>query len=321
MDVNVIALQGTFDLGLSALLDTLGTANELASTMNIPTTAIKVSLVGVQRRVRTAQGLSVSVVAPRAAPRPDAVLVPALGEKMPASLAQRLSHRDVGEAGGLLKEWAQGGAWIGAACTSTFVLAESALLDGHAATTSWWLAPLFRQRYMQVDLDESRMLVSSGAFVTAGAALAHIDLALGLIRRQSPVLAALTARYLLIEPRESQAIFIIPDHLAHTDPLVEHFEKWARRSLGRGFSLADAARSAGTSERTLARRLRTVLGKSPLSYFQDLRVERAVHLLRTSKRSVDRIASEVGYSDGVTLRTLLRRKLGRGVRELRSRVT
>ena len=85
MDVNVVALQGTFDLGLSALLDTLGTANELASTMNIPTTAIKVSLVGVQRRVRTAQGLSVSVVAPRAAPRPDAVLLPALGEKMPAS--------------------------------------------------------------------------------------------------------------------------------------------------------------------------------------------------------------------------------------------
>jgi transcriptional regulator GlxA family with amidase domain len=69
----------------------------------------------------------------------------------------------------------------------------------------------------------------------------------------------------------------------------------------------------------LARRLRTVLGKSPLSYFQDLRVERAVHLLQTSTASVDRIASEIGYSDGVTLRTLLRRRLGRGVRELRSR--
>jgi AraC-like DNA-binding protein len=64
-----------------------------------------------------------------------------------------------------------------------------------------------------------------------------------------------------------------------------------------GFSLSDAARSVGTSERTLARRLRTVLGKSPLSYFQDLRVERAVHLLQTSNASVERIASEIGYSD------------------------
>jgi hypothetical protein len=33
MQVVVLALQGAFDLGLLAILDTLGTANELASTM------------------------------------------------------------------------------------------------------------------------------------------------------------------------------------------------------------------------------------------------------------------------------------------------
>ena len=318
MHVFVLALQGAFDLGLSALLDTLGTANELASAMDTPAPAFNVTVVGVQRRVHTAQGFKVPLVA-AATTRPDAVLLPALGEKMPSTLAQRLTQRDVADAAGVLREWSQGGAWIGAACTGTFVLAESTLLDGHDATTSWWLAPLFRQRYSNIELDESRMLVTSGEFVTAGAALAHIDLALGLIRRQSPALAALTAHYLLIEPRVSQASFIIPDHLAHSDPLVQRFELWARRRLAKGFSLSDAARSAGTSERTLARRLRTVLGKSPLSYFQDLRVERAVHLLQTSNTSVDRIAAEIGYSDGVTLRTLLRRKLGRGVREIRSR--
>jgi transcriptional regulator GlxA family with amidase domain len=46
-------------------------------------------------------------------------------------------------------------------------------------------------------------------------------------------------------------------------------------------------------------------------------VERAVHMLETSNVSIDEIASMVGYADGVTLRTLLRRRLGRGVRELR----
>jgi hypothetical protein len=32
---------------------------------------------------------------------------------------------------------------------------------------------------------------------------------------------------------------------------------------------------------------------------------------------LDTIATQVGYADGATLRMLIRRKLGRGVRELR----
>lgn len=123
---------------------------------------------------------------------------------------------------------------------------------------------------------------------------------------RSPALAAQVARYLIIDSRPSQGTCAISDHLAHDDAIVKRFERWARRHLGDRFSLEDAARAVGASERTLARRLRAVLGKMPLGYVQDLRVERALHRLKTSSDSVDVIAVEVGYSDGVTLRTLLR---------------
>jgi transcriptional regulator GlxA family with amidase domain len=63
--------------------------------------------------------------------------------------------------------------------------------------------------------------------------------------------------------------------------------------------------------------MQTVLGQSPLSYFQSLRVERAVHLLKTSDRSVDEVAAQVGYADGTTLRSLLRNRLKIGIREIR----
>ena len=62
------------------------------------------------------------------------------------------------------------------------------------------------------------------------------------------------------------------------------------------------------------------MGKTPLSYFQDLRVERAVHLLQTSSESIDLIAAQVGYANGATLRTLLRRRVGRTASELRAGV-
>jgi transcriptional regulator GlxA family with amidase domain len=249
--------------------------------------------------------------------RPDVIVVPALGAKTPQTVAGALGHRDVARAGTLLRARQTEGVMAAAACTGTFVLAESGLLDGRTATTSWWLGPFFRARYPKVLLDDRRMVVRSDDVVTAGAALAHFDLALWLVRQISPALAAVTARYLMIDPRSSQVAYAIPDHLTHADAVVERFERWARENLFNGFSLDDASRAIGASPRTLARRLRAVLGKSPLSYFQDLRVERAVHLLQTSGESVERIAIEVGYSDAVTLRNLLRRRLGRSASQLR----
>ena len=318
MLIYVFALNGVFDIGLASLLDVIGTANELGQREQ-SSLQLDMRLVGVRQEVHTAQGLSVPVTRVTALPRPDVVLLPALGSKMPQPLLAALTRPDVIEAGTWLRQWAAAGVHIGAACTSTFVLAETGLLDGQSATTSWWLSALFHQRYPLVALDESRMLVNSPGFTTAGAALAHLDLGLGVVRGQSPTLAAICARYLLIEPRASQAVFMIADQVAHADPIVERFEQWARERLALGFSMSDAARSVGSSERTLGRRLQAVLGKSPLTYFQDLRVERAVHLLQTTEESIERIAGLVGYSDGTTLRTLLRRKLGRGVRALRER--
>jgi transcriptional regulator GlxA family with amidase domain len=249
------------------------------------------------------------------------VIVPAIGQRTPEPLAAALATPEKQAAARLLRQWADDGAHIAAACIGTFIAAESGVLDGETVTTTWWLAPFFRQRYPRVRLDSSRMLVPSGRVLTAGAALSHMDMALWLIRQVSPLLAETTARYLVVDSRPSQSAYAMSDYLAHADPLVHKFEGWARDRLAHGFSLDEAARAAGASKRTLIRRINDVLGKSPLSYFQDLRIERAVHLLRTSSDSVDSIAGAVGYADAVALRNLLRRKLGRGVREIRSRST
>jgi transcriptional regulator GlxA family with amidase domain len=317
MRIHILALNGVFDTGLAAVLDAFGTANALAETTGISSLRFQVKVVGLRKSITTARGLSVPVIAAARVQTPDAVVMPAILHMKQEPLVRALASSEVREAGAVLRKWSRRGALTATACIGTFVLAEAALLDGEEATTTWWLAPLFRQRYPRVRLDESRIIVQSNAVLTAGAALSHLDLALTLIRRASPELANLTARYLVVDERTSQSIYSIPDHLAKADPLIQRFERWARGRLAEGFSLDQAAQALGTSKRTLARRMESVLGKSPLAFFQDLRIERAVHLLRTSNASVDQIGAEVGYAEGVTLRALLRRRLGRGVREIR----
>jgi transcriptional regulator GlxA family with amidase domain len=317
MRIHVLALNGVFDTGLAAVLDAFCTANVLAEMSGIASLRFHVKVVGLHKSITTARGLSMPVIAATRAHTPDAVVMPAILHMRPEPLVQALAGSEVREAGAVLRKWSARGALTATARVGTFVLAEAALLDGEEATTTWWLSPLFRQRYPRVRLDESLIIVESHAVVTAGAALSHLDLALTLIRRASPELANLTARYLVVDERTSQSIYSIPSHLANADPLIQQFEHWARRRLSKGFSLEQAAKTLGTSKRTLARRMQSVLGKSPLAFFQDLRIERAVHLLHTGHASVDQIAAEVGYAEGVTLRALLRRRLGRGVGEIR----
>jgi transcriptional regulator GlxA family with amidase domain len=316
MRVAVLALDGVFDLGLSAVLDGFQTANELIEMSGLAVPRFDVRIVGVRRAVKTSQGLTVPVHA-AGTWTTDCVVVPAIGFKMPGPLEAALARPDIRDAATVLQRWSRRGATMTAACIGTFVMAESGLLDHQRATTTWWLAPLFRKRYPNVLLDESHMIVKSGRVVTAGAALSHMDLALWLVRGVSPQLASLTAKYLIVDSRPSQSAYALTDHLIHSDPIVQRFETWARARLARGFSLDEAAKAVGASKRTLARRMESVLGKSPLSYFQALRVERAVHLLKTGRGSVDEIAARVGYSDGATLRVLLRRRLNLGVKEIR----
>jgi transcriptional regulator GlxA family with amidase domain len=78
------------------------------------------------------------------------VVVPAIGFKMPGPLETALARPDVRDAASALRQWARRGATVTAACIGTFVLAESGLLDEQRATTTWWLAPLFRKRYPAV---------------------------------------------------------------------------------------------------------------------------------------------------------------------------
>jgi transcriptional regulator GlxA family with amidase domain len=316
MRVHVLVLDDVFDLGLSAVLDAFQTANELAEMSGFSGERFEVKIVGVVKSIKTSQGLAVPVQA-IGSRVPDCVVVPAIGFKMPERLEAALARPEIQEAARVLRQWARKGAMMTAACVGTFVMAESGLLDQQRATTTWWLAPMFRQRYPNVTLDESNMIVKSGRFVTAGAALSHMDLALWIIRGVSPQLASLTAKYLIVDSRPSQSAYTLTDHLVHSNPIVERFEDWARQRLKHGFSLQDAARAVGSSKRTLARHMHAVLGKSPLSYFQSLRVERAVHLLKTGNASVDEVAARVGYADGATLRNLLRRRLKLGIKEIK----
>src|SRR5262249_21006484 len=141
MRISILVLEGVFDSGLSVLLDTLEVANSLGAQSKSGT-RYDVSLTGLRGSAKTHQGLRVDLQRAKDQ-RPDLVLVPAIGAKTVETIAEALDTSDVAEAGALLRSWSKAGARVAGACTATFVVASSGLLDGGRATTTWWLAPLF----------------------------------------------------------------------------------------------------------------------------------------------------------------------------------
>jgi transcriptional regulator GlxA family with amidase domain len=307
MHVGLLASDGCFSSALTALIDVLSTAEVQRPGVDPSIPPIRVDVTGTGRKVTTGAGLTVPVTMHlRDLRAVDVVVVPALGtmtaEDTLSALAAPGSRAIIRALGDL----DPGATTVAAACTGVFILAESGLLDRRRAT-SWWLGAAFRSRYPSVVLDLDRMVVADAGVVTAGAAFAHIDLALALVRRVSPCLAEHVARLLVIDERASQSAYLVMDHLSHDDRLVRAFEQQARARLSEALDICELAAAIGISERTLERRTRAALGMSPLALVQRLRAERAVHLLRTTAQSVEQIAPQVGYANASTLRSLLRR--------------
>ena len=296
--VTVVEVQGCLASGAAITHDVMATANQISKTAK--------------------RALPFDVKTVRLGPRPsrdrlrgaDLVIVPGLGlgtasaDELDAKLKSPACRR----AGDLMVQSSEAGATLAASCASTFLLAETGLLNGRRATTTWWLAPLFQRRYPKVELVTDRVVVADWPIVTGGAAMAQMDLMLEIVGKfAGPKLASACANYLLLDQRRSQVPFMAINYLASQDPRMAKAEKWVRNNIARDFTMEDLAEAVALAPRTFARRIAATCGVSPIQFVQRIRLETARYLLETTRLSVDEISRQVGYAEPSTLRRLIRR--------------
>ncbi len=310
MRIGIALAGGAFASGVASLLDVLSTAEQLRRTVDRAIEPFVICTLGTAPEVSSSCGMTLvpdlQASDPQALQDIDLLVIPGLGSATPSALAGTLREPAVRQLSRLVAS-TPAEVKLAAACTGTFVLAQAGVLDGHHVTTSWWLAGAFARRFPDVRLDMSRMVVHSGRLTTAGAAFAHIDLALSIVSRASARLADEVARYLLIEPRTSVSLETSTAHLAAADLLVADFEAWVRAHLAEDVTIDDAARAVATTRRTLERRCRARTGLTPHQFVNRIRGEHARHLRRTTTLSFDQIAPLLGLGRGASVRNLLRR--------------
>jgi transcriptional regulator GlxA family with amidase domain len=212
-----------------------------------------------------------------------------------------------------LRAAAARGARLASICTGAFVLAEAGLLDGLPATTHWRQADEFRARYPAVELRPDVLFVDSGQILTSAGLAAGIDLCLHLVRTDhGAAVANRVARRIVVSPVRpgGQAQFIAQPLPPERDNSLAATRAWVLERLDVDLTLADLARHAALSVRTLTRRFRDETGLSPIQWLLHQRVERARELLEATTLPVDQVARRSGLGTRDSLRQHMRQRVG-----------
>jgi transcriptional regulator GlxA family with amidase domain len=312
--IDMLVLDGASASAVGTTIDVVSAANRILGTPSFDLRCVSPQTPVVLRGglIAKAQPLA------RARPR-DVIVVPGLGAADAHEIGDRLGAMDVGPAGRWLTRAHAHGAQIAASCTAVFVLGASGLLDERRCVTTWWLGAELADVAPTARVVIDDMVVRDGQVWTAGSAFAHIDLMLALMRHLGGAsLADELASRLVVDQRTSQAAFLIPSHLAARDETVAALEGFVRSRLDHPHTLDSLAHWCRLSPRTLARRTGKAVGLSPLQLVQRVRLERALHLLRTTPMPLEEVAAAVGFADPATLHRLVKRHTGRSPGALRA---
>lgn len=212
----------------------------------------------------------------------------------------------------LLREAAARGARIVSICTGAFALADAGLLSGSRATTHWAAAAELARRHPDVEVDPRALYVGAGRVFTSAGVVAGLDLCLHLVRRDhGAAVAAATARTVVMPPTRDgdQAQFIPPPPPASGDGSLAATLGWLREHAAQPLTLADIARHANLSTRTLTRRFREQTGTTPTRWLADQRLNLARELLETTDLPVPAVAERSGHGSATALRAHFDREL------------
>jgi transcriptional regulator GlxA family with amidase domain len=241
---------------------------------------------------------------------PDTLMV--VGELVPKPASPVL--RDY------IREAAQQSRRVAGVCTGAFLLAESGVLDGRAATTHWAHARTLQETFPKIMVDEDRIFIQDGPIWTSAGMSSAIDLTLALIEDDHGAeLSRAIARKLVVYHRRpgGQSQFSALLELEPRSDRVRRALVYAKEHLRNPLTVEELAEAASISPRQFSRVFREETGQSPAKAVERLRLEAAKAMLEEGRHPLDIVARDTGFADRDRMRRAFLRFFGQPPQSLR----
>ncbi len=210
-----------------------------------------------------------------------------------------------------------------AAGTGSYFLAEAGLLDNKVATTHWYYFDQFSRTYPDVLLQRDRFITKAGNIYCAGSVNSIRDVMLHFIESYySQHVADQVSRHFTHEIKRSYTSSFLKNSPQnyHDDENIVTIQEWMHSCYHDEITLEILSEKFGISIRSLNRRFKQATGKSPMQYLQQLRIENAQELLKTSNLSIAEVAFNVGYPDNSYFSALFRKAISVSPKQYRNLV-
>jgi transcriptional regulator GlxA family with amidase domain len=278
----------------------------------------KVELVGVSDRAKFEDGLltvrtqaTVSDI-----DRTDLIVIPSLSR----------DFYQISEGNKLLIHWItrqyKYGAEIASMCTGAFMLASTGLVDGKNCSTHWSAAEAFRDLFPKVNLKAENLITDEHGIYTNGGGYSFLNLAIYLVEKYYGRPAAIyCSKIFQIElDRTSQSAFIIfKGQKNHGDEMVKKAQAYIESHLDEKISVQELSSRFAVGRRSFDRRFIKATGNTPVEYLQRVKIESAKKALEGTRKTINEVMYEVGYSDVKAFREVFRKVTGMSPLEYKHR--
>lgn len=214
------------------------------------------------------------------------------------------------------------GAEVASLCVGTFLLASTGLLEGKKCSTHWLSENIFRKMFPDLNLVSDKIVTDEQGIYTSGGANSFWNLLLYLVEKYTDrEMAILMSKYFAIEiDRVSQSSFIMFNgQRDHQDECVKKAQEFIEHNFRDKITIDQLSDMVAVGRRSLERRFKKATCNTLSEYIQRVKIEAAKKSFETSRKNINEIMFDVGYSDTKAFRTIFKKTTGLSPVEYRNK--
>ncbi len=268
-----------------------------------------VQLVGLKKEVKLNDGLySVNTSQLlKDVKKTDLVVIPALFGDMKTAIAKNQKLLP------WIREQYKNGAEVASLCVGAFLLASTGLLNGKKCSTHWGFQNEFREMFPEVKVIDGSIITEEHRIYSSGGANSYWNLLLHLVEkytdRQTAILAS---KYFAIDiDRESQSAFaMFQGQKTHNDAVIKQAQEFIETHIQEKITIDELADLVSLGRRSFERRFKVATNNSVLEYINRVKIESAKRSFESSRKNINEVMYDVGYTDTKAFRTIFKKITG-----------